>query len=216
MSSTLEKATVLELNNSLAARILADPDVAVFLKPFMCEPNTIKAAAEEFKQPIQAMHYRVLQMLQAGLLEVVGVEARQGRPIKHYQATATAFRIPLDLVPHSLLESLTEHLSWKSQLERGLQKALGGSEYESQMVVYLNGDGLLIWGSSLDDYEGDPKTLKPQYPATLNLWTGGLRLDRADAKALQRELWELYERYAHRGGAEKYVMHLGLAPTPDP
>jgi hypothetical protein len=207
---------VLELNNALAARILANPDVAVFLKPFMRQPTTIKAAAEEFRQPIQAIHYRVQQMLQAGLLEVVKLEARQGRPIKHYQATATAFCIPLELVPPRLLESLTEHLSWKSQLERGLQKALGESLYTSQIVVYLNSDGLLIWGSSPDDQEGDPEMLNPQYPATLNLWTGGLRLDRADAKALQRELWELYERYAHRGGAEKYVMHLGLAPTPDP
>jgi hypothetical protein len=210
------QSKLLEPNNSLAARILADPDVAVFLKPFMRQPTTVRAAAEEFKLPLQTMHYRVLQMLRAGLLEVVRVEPRRGRPIKHYQATATAFRIPLDLVPHTLLENLTEHVSWKSQLERGLQKALGESDYESQMVVYLNEDGLLIWGSRLDDYEGDPEFLKPQYPATLNLWTGGLRLDRADAKALQRDLWEVYEHYAHRGGAEKYVMHLGLAPTPDP
>lgn len=216
MSRTIEKTTVVELKNPLAARILADPDVAVFLKPFMREPTTVKVAAEQFKLPLQTMHYRVLQMLQAGLLEVVGVEARQGRPIKHYQATATAFQIPLDLIPHNLLENLTEHVSWKSRLERGLQKALGGSKYESQMVVYLDDDGLLIWGSHLDDYEGDPEILRPQYPATLNIWTGALNLDRADAKALQRELWELYERYAHRSGAEKYVMHLGLAPTPDP
>lgn len=215
MSSTPEKAAIW-VGNSRAARILANPDVAVFLKPFMREPTTTRRAAEEFKQPIQTMHYRVQQMLQAGLLEVVKTEARRGRPIKHYRATATAFRFPLDLVPPSLLLSLTENLFWKSQLERGLQKALGESPYASQMVVYLNGDGLLIWGSSLDDLGEGAKTLKPQYPATLNLWTGGLRLDRADAKALQRELWELYERYAHRGGTEKYVMHLGLAPTPEP
>jgi hypothetical protein len=216
MSNTTEKAAVLELNNPLAARILAKPEVAVFLKPFMRGPYTVKAAAEEFRLPLQTMHYRVLQMLQAGLLEVVGVEARQGRPIKRYQATATAFRIPLNLVPSSLLENLTEHASWKTLLERGLQKALEGGQYKSQMVVYLNEDGLLVWGSRLDNSMSDPEVLKPQYPAALNLWTAGLRLDRADAKALQRELWELYERYAHRSGAEKYVMHLGLAPTPDP
>lgn len=213
---TAPRNRVLELCNPLAARILADPDVAIFLKPFMREPTTVKAAAEEFKLPLQTMHYRVLQMLQAGLLQVVKVEARQGRAIKHYRATATAFQVPLDLIPHSLLENLTEHVSWKSRLERGLQKALGESNYKSQMVVYLDEDGLLIWGSSQDDYRGDPQILGPGYPAVLNLWTGGLRLDRADAKALQRELWELYERYAHRGGAEKFVMHLGLAPTPDP
>jgi len=114
------------------------------------------------------------------------------------------------------VERLTQHVSWKSRLERGLQKALGVSEYESQMVVYLDEDGLLIWGSRLDEHSVDPEMLDPQHPATLNLWTGGLCLDRADAKALQRELWELYKRYAHRRGVEKYVMHLGLAPSLDP
>lgn len=213
---TTPRSKLLELNNSLAARILADPDVAVILKPFMRQPTTVKAASEEFKLPLQTMHYRVLNMLRAGLLEVVGVEARRGRPIKHYRATATAFKIPLDLIPDKLLDNLTEHLPWKSWLERGLQKALGGIEYQPQMVVYLDEDGLLIWGSRLDDYAGEPAFLRCQYPATLNLWTGGLRLDRTDAKALQRELWKLYERYAHRRGAEKYVMHLGLAPNPDP
>ncbi len=209
---------LLELNNSLAARILADPEVAVLLKPFMRKPTTVKAAAEAFRLPLQTMHYRVLQMLQAGLLEVVGVEPRQGRPIKHYRATATAFQVPLDLVPPGLLENLTQHVSWKAQLERGLQQALNSVQIPigTQLMVYLNSDGLLIWSDGLIHNKEQPDFLAPEYPAVLNHWTGGLRLDQADAKALQRELWELYQRYAHRGGAEKYVLHLGLAPTPDP
>ncbi|WP_051195695.1 winged helix-turn-helix domain-containing protein [Meiothermus rufus] len=214
MPGTLEKALLLEVSNPLAARILANPEVALFLKPFMRGPTTVKAAAQEFKLPLQAMHYRVLQMLRAGLLEVVGVKPRQGRAIKHYQATALAFQVPLGLIPHNLLESLTDHVSWKSQLERGLARALGGRGFQGQMVVYLSKDGLLTWGSSLYDWEEGAVLLAPEHPAVLNLWIGGLALSRADAKALQRELWELYERYAHRGGAEKYVLHLGLAPAP--
>ncbi|MFX4351282.1 hypothetical protein ABTA28_19080, partial [Acinetobacter baumannii] len=73
MSQTLEKLPVLEIHHPLAARILADPDIAVYLKPFMQNPTTVKAVAEEYKLSIQSMHYRVLQMLQAGLLEVVGL-----------------------------------------------------------------------------------------------------------------------------------------------
>jgi len=49
----------------------------------------------------------------------------------------------------------------------------------------------------------------------LNFWSAGLRLSRAEAKALQRELWEVYARYEHRRGPEKYVLHLGLAPKPE-
>ncbi len=201
------------VDNALAARILADPETAVFLKPFMRGPTPVKAAAEEFKLPIQTMHYRVLQMLKAGLLEVAAVSKRRGRPVKHYQATSSSFRVPLELIPQRLLENLTGHAFWKARLERSLQKALRAHEYGSEIVVYRNADGLLVWGSDLEDESSPPEHLNPQHPAVLNLWNGGLMLDRHDAKALQRDLWELYERYAHRNGTEKYVLHLGLAPT---
>ena len=213
MATQLLEKKVLELDNSLAARILADPDIAVYLKPFMREALTVKHAADELKLPIQTMHYRVEQFEQAGLLEVVGIEARRGRPIKHYQATSKAFSVPLKLIPDSLMLALSDHLSWKQQLERGLERALGLGKYQEQMVVYLDGDGLLIWGSELEEKSSDPGVLGDDFPPVFNMWTGGLMLNRSDAKALQRELWELYERYAHRGGEGRYVMHLGLAPT---
>lgn len=201
------------VDNALAARILADPKAAVFLKPFMSGPTPLKAAAEVLNLPIQAMHYRVERMCKAGLLEVVAISQRPGRPIKHYQATATSFRVPLELIPQRLLENLSGHAFWKALLERSLQKALRAHEYGSEIVVYRNADGLLVWGSNLEDESSPPEHLDPQHPAILNFWNGGLMLDRHDAKALQRDLWELYERYAHRNGAEKYVLHLGLAPT---
>lgn len=216
MPQTLEQPPVLELDNPLAARILADPDIAVYLKPFMREPLALKAAARECGLPIQAMHYRAQQMLQAGLLEVVGLEARRGRPVKYYQARARAFRFALDLVPQSVLEGLANHLSWKQNFEQGLAQARSGQgEYEEHLTVYLDPDGLLIWGSSADKQAEQTQFLSDDYPAVLNLWSGGLRLDKAEAKAMQRELWELYERYAHRRGTGKYILHLGLVSAPE-
>lgn len=211
--ATQTQKDVLELDNSLAARILADPDIAVYIKPFMRQALSVKQAAEELKLPIQTLHYRVEQMERAGLLEVVGIEARRGRPIKHYQATSRAFRIPVKLIPNGVLQALNDHTTWKNDLEQGLERVLGGEKYQEHMVVYLDKDGLLMWGSELDEKAKDPEVLGHDFPAVLNMWTGGMRLSRSDAKALQRELWELYERYAHRGGEGCYVMHLGLAPT---
>ncbi len=214
MSTTLQMPSVLQVHTLLAARILADPDVAIYLKPFMRGPTTVKAAAEEFKQSLQAMHYRVEQMLRAGLLEVVGLESRRGRAIKHYQSTAEAFQVSVDLIPSSLYQALSEYASWKSLLERGLRKANPDPDRDL-MVVYLDKDDALVWGTGLDSKLVKPEELADAFPAIFNTWAGALRLDKADAKALQRELWELYERYAHRGGSSKYVMHLGLAPHPD-
>jgi hypothetical protein len=214
MPQTLEKPPVLELHNTLAARILADPDIAVYLKPFMRGPTTVKAAAEECKLSIQTMHYRVLQMVRAGLLEVVGLEPRRGRALKHYQATARAFRVPLELVPPAALEALENAVSWKRSFEQGVTRALGLPKYEGQLLVRLNEDGIMLWGSDVVD--GDEQDfLDEDFPAVLNFWTAGLRLSRADAKALQRELWEVYVRYEHRHGPEKYILHLGLVPRPE-
>jgi hypothetical protein len=203
---------MLEIENTMAARILADPEVAVLLKPFMRGALTVKGAADQLGLSIQTMHYRVGQFEQAGLLEVVGLEARRGRPIKHYQATARGFSVPLKLIPDSLMAALSDHVSWKQQLERGLAGLPEPGKYHKQMVVFLDDDGLLNWGSDPGD-DPYPAILNDSFPPVFNKWTGGLRLNRTDAKALQRELWELYERYAHRGGEGRYVLHLGLAPT---
>ena len=202
------------LDNPLAARILADPDVAVFIKPFMQGSTTVKSAAEKFKQPIQTMHYRVEQMLEAGLLEVAHLEERRGRPIKHYRATATAFQVATEQIPPRILQALSEQISWKTSFERGLRQVADGKNYEDKVVVYyLEDDDILIWSDGL---QSDPNTefLAPEFPAVLNQWSGAIYLDRAEAKDFQRELWELYERYAHRQGREKYVVHIGMVLHP--
>jgi hypothetical protein len=202
------------LDNPLAARILADPDIAVFIKPFMRGNATVKAAAEEFGQLIQTMHYRVEQMVEAGLLEVVQLEQRRGRPIKHYRATAMTFQVATEQIPPRILQALGEQISWKTSFEQGLRQAAGDKGYGDKVVVYyLEPDDILIWSESLPS---DPNVqfLAPELPAVLNQWSGAVYLDRTEAKAFQRELWELYERYAHRQGREKYVVHIGLVPYP--
>jgi DNA-binding Lrp family transcriptional regulator len=212
MPDLLHNTQPLELKNARAAQILANPDIAVYLKPFMYQALSIKQAAEMLHLPIQTMHYRVKQMEKAGLLKVVSTKARRGRPIKHYQAKATTFKIATKRIPPTILQALDHHQSWKRQLERGLEQAFGLPKYQEHVIVYLDQDGLLIWDSELQTTK-NPEFLDKDFPAVFNMWNGGLRLNRKEAKQLQLELWELYERYAHRGGDGKYVMHLGLAPA---
>ena len=45
-------------------------------------------------------------------------------------------------------------------------------------------------------------------------WITDLRLDFHEAKALQRELGEVLERYVGRRGAERYLLQVRLAPLP--
>ncbi|MER3443745.1 MAG: transcriptional regulator [Meiothermus sp.] len=213
MSAIVEIPPMVEVRNPLAARILADPDVALWLKPFMKAELSVKEAAETLKVPLQTLHYRVEQMVEAGLLEVVGLEARRGRPIKRYRATATGFKVPLDLIPPRMLEDLESAVFWSRQLQEGLERTRRLPKYRDHLTVYLNEHGLMIFGSSHEKVR--PKLLGDDEPAVLSLWTIGLHLTREDAKALQAELWEIYQRYHKRQGPERYVLHLGMAPHPD-
>jgi len=70
------------VEHPLAARLLADPDLAVCLKPFMKGPATVKDLAQARGISLQRAHYRVGLFLKAGLLEPVGVRRRRGRPIR--------------------------------------------------------------------------------------------------------------------------------------
>lgn len=205
--------SALECFHPLAARILADPDLAVLLKPFMRGPMSLKCAADELGIPIQTLHYRAKQMLQAGLLQLECEAARRGRAVKYYRATARAFQVPLELVPNHSLERLENYASWKRLLEEGVAQASKARPRSDTLSVHLDGDGNLIWDAPADECLRPPE-LADDEPAVLDFWSASLRLSRREAKMFQKELWLLYEKYAHRKGSERYVLHLGLAPHP--
>jgi hypothetical protein len=52
-------------------------------------------------------------------------------------------------------------------------------------------------------------------PAALSAWRDQVWLDHRDAKALQRDLFALLQRYQPRG-AQRYVVHVGLAAVLNP
>lgn len=50
-------------------------------------------------------------------------------------------------------------------------------------------------------------------PAVLDFYCPDLFLDFKDAKALQRELGEIFQKYMQKGGSQRYLWHVGLAPV---
>lgn len=211
MKSVVYRQEGLRTTNLLAIRILADADAAPWLKPFMRKPLSVKPAAEELGVKIQAMHYRVQRMLRAGLLEVANVRHRHGRPIRCYRAVARRFLVPLDLVPHALIENLERGVSWERLLDRGARRA--GKEWRNpdELIVHLDEFGALNydWGPPLREL------LDSNAPAVLRFRSAALWLDWQDAKALQRELHDLWTRYRSRRGVRRFVLSVGLAPHPE-
>jgi len=93
-------------------------------------------------------------------------------------------------------------------------------------VVRARREAIGIWGTRI--YRDDRGRVQVQMavgpdadaqppgrdgPAVLSAWRDAIELDYPDAKALQRELVELLARYQSKRGAQRYVLHLGLAPV---
>lgn len=80
------------------------------------------------------------------------------------------------------------------------------------------------WGMRVfRDDEGRIQTLTAVYPdkllqidqvgpALLDFFYPSLHLDHEDAKALQHELVMLFQKYAAKKGAQRYLSHVGLVP----
>ncbi|WP_243031097.1 helix-turn-helix domain-containing protein [Thermus altitudinis] len=201
------------VKNSLAARLLADPDMAVCLKPFMKGPASVKDLALAQGLSPQQAYYRVGLLLKAGLLQPAGLLLQRGRYIRLYRAVDTDFRIPRELVPERVWVALEGAQSWQEEWEKALE--LYDPGYGTVLRVFLNPEGILEFGS-----EGEPDILAEEFPPLVNLWSAGLHLRWEEAKAFQRELLALYHRYAALSPARKeegqprYLLHLGLAPAP--
>ena len=215
--STWDRSTVAD---PAAARFLLDPDRLRFLRPFMRSEQSTSAAAEALGVAVKTMAYRVKRMEALGLLRCTGERRRPGRPVRLYRAPRTLF-IPFAVVPQGDLEEMVEALlrTPQRQLVAGLVRSLADGERD------LHRWG---WRLALDAEErlsirpasnarGDEqlfqKLLTDEGPA---VYVGNvpLRLDHAAAKALQRELLALVERYDGRDGPDTYLLTLGLAPLP--
>ncbi|AFV76885.1 putative transcriptional regulator [Thermus oshimai JL-2] len=196
------------VQDPLAARLLADPEWAVALKPFMKGPASVKDLAQAQGLGLKKAHYRVVRLLQAGLLRPAGLKRRAGRAVRLYEAIDRDFLIPKALVPPRVLEALEGAQSWQKDFAQAL--ARWERQKGATLRVFLNGEGLLEWGE-----EEEPDLLAEDHPALLNLWSAGVYLSPQEAKALQRELLALYHRYAALGpseGRSPHLVHLGLAP----
>ncbi|HWG84280.1 MAG TPA: hypothetical protein VNT60_02260 [Deinococcales bacterium] len=128
-----EPRKALMVHDPLAARLLADPEVAVLLKPFMRSPVTLKAAAEEARVPIQKMHYRAL---------------------------AACFRVPLELVPEAQRLALETRSTWERSFAAGVEATRAARLPAASLVVGLDASGTLVWreddGPGADGKDGGP------------------------------------------------------------
>ena len=207
-----------EVYTEAAARALIDPKKRRYLEPFMDRECSASEAARALGIKLTAMLYQTERLQALGLLQVTRQQARRGRPVKLYRATADRFFVPFEV---TRAESITTLLA---ELEADFQR------YFVQNLVWVGLELAENWGFTIyRDDEGVvvqdlvprersdgnvlPLMLRDSSPA---LWASSsfLTLDFGTAKALQRDISKLLSGYRARQsqGEQTYLVKVGLTP----
>ena len=223
-STTGEAWGVVE--DPLAVEMLTRPEVTRFVVPFLAQDCTAGQAARRLGVRIDTMLYRIGRMMELGLLkQVPPITGRRRR----YRTVADRFVVPFETTQfETLVEMVLRHnTAPHHQFARSLVAAIQGEQGGWMVRIHRDGKrsaerytvdaapmGQLDWQMS--------EMLSEDQPA---IWytTHDLRLERADAKALQRDLLDLWQRYRSRSlptgttvPYRNHVLHLYLAPVEHP
>jgi DNA-binding transcriptional ArsR family regulator len=215
----------LSITEPEVARALTESKSVQHLVPFMKRPLSLSEAAKELGVKLPKLSYHVKRLLGLGLLEVACTERRGRRGVKLYQSTARSFFIPFHLTPSASLEQLVTSLTapeagrFRRELARTLQRI--SPDWGLQVARTERGDRQNIAFSITQvDAEGhlsfDKILLGPEQPALFST-EGKFTFDFDTAKAFQKEMSDLAERYADRQSdrGQPYSFRLGLTPMQD-
>ena len=183
---------------------------------------------QEIQKTFRQMYYLTTKAVRLGLLKIVDTQQRKGRAIKRYCCTADVFFVPYSLMKEDLratfLESELKYLPSKLDAavhshplsestfcddEWGKVYTVGGSK---RLGAFTNSNKRRFANSN--DYVD---YLIREHPTPfINLTHKGLKLSLEDAKAWQRELLALNQKYVERAGeGPDHYISLFIAQMPE-
>jgi hypothetical protein len=196
-----------QVTNPAAIALLTDLRGLRMLSPFLMGTHTLTSAARLVERPATTLAHWVPRFVATGLIERRGAIARAGASMPRYRACARKLVVPYGLVPLDARIRLLDEgrmLVLRRFLD-GLDESLEASQDTGLSFAAYGDSGMVI---DLDEGEAARQQRR---------FTDGWRttsLDEADALQLAREIEELVDRYASRGGRGEYVVHAGIAPAP--
>ena len=171
-------------------------------------------AAEELGHKANTVLARVRRFVALGLAEVIRQERRGGRAIKHYRSTADVYFVPYEATSAETLESMMAERDdyWATMLRRGVVRARIEDIETWGTRIYKDERGRLQVQTAIRPDE-NYTMLDDSSPAVLSAWRDSVHLDFEDAKRLQKEMFELLQRYNQKAGSQRYIIRLGMAPV---
>ena len=198
---------VVVLRDHMAIDLVMNVESARRLAPFMREEQTLGTAAAELSMPPSSLAYWVKRFAKARLLVVVRHEARAGKPIPVYRASASEYHVPLDAMPPGLREDFFN--SGRRHMFEEFERASN-----AMMEKYLR-RGVRISAHPSRGVEINLLDLPTQLPVPVAESWSAISLTEEEARELLAELEALSNKYsttAEGKGKKRYVMVLGLAP----
>lgn len=197
------------------AAILTDTAELRLLEPFFVSEVMLKDVAAKFDLKLNSLLYKVNKWLDLGLIEVIREEPRKGRALKLYRATSDAFFVPFSLSSEIGLGDFLFHLAEKREriFHRELARVLQPIAPDIGLTIALDSQNKL----SVEIVDAKQRQETGDYPASHTAafsLTEDLCLDYVTAKALQKDMLMLYQKYQQMQtpDAQRYMYRLGLAP----
>ena len=205
------------VRDEAAARALVRPSGLRRLEPFMGASRTVLEVAQASGEKPNTVLRRVQRLQALSLLEVAEERPRAGRPVRRYRASADVFFVPFEATGAADLEgALAERDAyWERLLRRHVVRARSEAMGTWGTRIYRDLRGRIQVQTAVSP-DANASMLDDEMPAALSAWRDQVWLDHDDAKALQRELYALVQRYGRARGAQRYVVHVGLAALLEP
>ena len=200
--------SIKRLEHTSAAKLLLSSKAQNVLKPFLHNAYTVSQAAKKLGLPINKVAYWVAKLFRHRILEQCQLE-----PYPSYRAVAEAFFVPFSLTGKESMSALYISLQqpFLELFHQSMNALMNDQASDWGVCISLDHKDLIL---TLTDEARGGITLnsrQPDAPATVNLW-GVLNLDFADAKAMQHELMNVFQKYFGRHGAQPYLLRLGNVP----
>ena len=216
----------LNVSDEQTAKLLLDTRYRDVLAFFTKQENTVTSLAEYLEVSVANAYYYVRSLNSANIIEIASEEKRAGKSVKFYRCSADSYFISSHVAPsHTLREFIAaSDAPLNDMLERSIEEHV----YERQgwgLRFFRDDVGNIHMAFTPQDDWRDWSWLEHNFlpdQAAIFSVTVPLSLKHEQAKALQAELGQLFQKYYISPLAKEdtqvneasYVMRLELAPVP--
>lgn len=201
----------MEISDPRTVKLLLAEAAGRYLEAYLGATRSISEASAHVDRSVQRTHYWTKRFLDHGLVEVVHVVQRAGRPIRRYRCVAEEFVIPAQALPPGTFEAQMQ------EINRGLTWAFARSYPD------------LVYGGDLRIRRTEPSAAGVSYdragsdgdlPKDAVQSSFTMHLTREEAGLLRDELMRLRDRWVEIGaerGPQRapYMSVLAIAPLPE-